>query len=192
MSHAIYQTPALILGTIAMRESNKLAILYTEDFGLIYVAVQSVRAASSKMKSHLQTYSLVDVDLVRGRDIWRLTGIHEKLSSLSYVHTQWYPFIEKVSSMVQRLCPGEEVNHELWSDIEQLFRLVTEDRDHVDVLLLEIIFIARLLNNLGYWSGNEIVVTSEILYSPEVVSYVSLQKREVIKRINRGLEISQL
>lgn len=192
MSHAIYQTPALILSTTSMRESNKLAVLYTRDFGLIYVAVQSVREATSKMKSHLQTYSLVEVDLVRGRDMWRLTGIHERYSSLSYAHTKWYPFIEKMSSIVQRLCPGEEVNENVWNDIEQLFEVVAGKNDAVDEDSLEIAFVARLLNNLGYWSGNEVIISSQSMISPEVIQYLSLNRVQIVKHINRGLQKSQL
>lgn len=174
-----------------MRESNKLAVVYTRDFGLIYVAVQSVRESTSKLKSHLQTYSLVELDIVQGREIWRLTGIHERYSSLKYVHTKWYPFMEKIASTIQRLCPGEEVNSGVWNDIEQLFEILVKNPD-VNEVLLEVVFLTRLLNNLGYWSGNEIIISSESMVSSDVLEYVSVHKRSLITRINRGLQKSQL
>lgn len=192
MSHAIYQTPALILSTTAMRESNKLIVLYTRDFGLVYVAAQSIREQSSKMKAHIQTYSLVDVDLVQGKDIWRLTGVHERYSSLKYVQTQWYPFMEKISLMVKRLCPGEEVNSGIWDDIYQLFELIFQEHTDIDESVLELVFLSRLLNHLGYWSGNEVTVSTEHMYSPDIFEYVSKHKSQIIKNINRGLERSQL
>ena len=65
------------------------------------------------MKAYLQSYSLVEIDLVRGRDIWRLTGIHEDLPSLPLVSGSWYPLLEKLASVVYRLCPGEEAHIEL-------------------------------------------------------------------------------
>ena len=65
-----------------MRESNKLVVLYTREFGLIYASTQSIRELKSKMRFHTNALSLVDVDVIRGRDIWKITGIHENISSL--------------------------------------------------------------------------------------------------------------
>ena len=200
MSHAIYQTPAMILQTSSMRESNKLAVLYTRDFGLIYVAAQSIREAKSKMKAHLHTCSLASVDLVRGRDIWRLTGIHEDLSSLSFAGTKWFALLDRYSSSLKRLCPGEEPNFDLWDDISELYEYIREDLSQPhkkifskeDVAIIEIVLMARSLNHLGYWSGDELPLTSKHIYSSEIIDYVSTHKSLMFKKINEGLRRSQL
>src|SRR5690606_33112169 len=100
MSHAIYQTPALILKTKNMREANKLIILYTRQFGLLFVSSQSIRVLSSKMRFHTSSLSLVDVDLVEGRDIWKLTGIHENISALTLAGTSWYDLSSNIARVI--------------------------------------------------------------------------------------------
>ena len=134
MSHAIYQTSAIILRTKNMRESNKILTLYTQRFGLIYATLQSVRKETSKMKFHTQLYSLVVVDVVRGRDIWRITGIHEKYSSFSFLESPWYVLIDRIGSTTLRLCRGEEPEPQLWNDYELLYQYVAEGNEYESVI----------------------------------------------------------
>ena len=192
MPHAIYQTPALVLSVTAMKESNKLAVLYTRDFGLVYVAAQSVRELSSKMKSQLHSYSFVEVDLVRGRDIWRLTGIHEKYHVLKYVGSKWYPFMTKVAGTIKRLCPGEEPHEGIWNDIEKLEEIISQGSTAVTSHELEIIILARLLYHLGYWSGHETLVEADNCIDLEVLAYLKKHQTSLIVDINEGLQGSQL
>ena len=121
MSHRIHHTKALVLGIKNIKEAHRMAILYTEDFGLLYVHAQSIRKQEAKMRYHLQQFSLVNVDLVQGRDIWRLTGIHELVSSLSFVETYWYEHIDHMTSIMIRLCQGEEPNELLWNEISHTY-----------------------------------------------------------------------
>lgn len=197
MPHAIYQTPAFVLKTTNMRESNKLAMLYTRDFGLIYVSAQSIREERSKLKAHLHAHSLVSVDVVRGRDIWRLTGIHEEQSSLQLSSSPWYPLLDRYATSLLRLCPGEEANEELWQDIAKLFALIAQYQHNKTlskplISHIEIILMARALDHLGYWSGKEPVIESQEIYNQELANYVQGHKQSLIKNINQGLQRSQL
>jgi len=47
MSHAIYQTKAVILSSKNMRESNKLLVFLTEKFGLIIITRIEIKNAFS-------------------------------------------------------------------------------------------------------------------------------------------------
>ncbi len=191
MSHAMYQTTGFVLKTKNMRESNKLLWLYTERFGLIHVSLQGVRELSSKMSFHSHALSLVEVDVVRGRDIWRMTGIHENISSLSFVDLPWYGFFARLSTVLVRLCPGEEVNTTLWADIITLFDLMKEDQD-VDLSILEIIVLVRVLYHLGYWDGHEVLLEGHDLYHVDMRSYAEQHRTVLIQLINQSLKDSQL
>ena len=193
MSHAIYQTPAFILKTKNMRESNKLVFLYTQKFGLVYASIQSVRELKSKMRSHTTKLSLVDVDLVRGRDIWRLTGIHENIASLSFVETPWYTLFDKLALLLQRLCVGEESNTALWDDIADLFLEYQKNKTETkNIALFEIIIITRVLYQLGYWYDEEDLVQSSYPYTTEILAFVDHNKKKLIHKINQGIQDSQL
>ena len=191
MSHAIYQTPALILKTKNMRESNKLVYLYTQKFGLIYASMQSVRKMESKMRYHIHPYSLVDVDLVSGKNIWRITGVHEKISSFTFVNTPWYRIASRVSDTLVQMCPGEEANEALWQTILVFFENFTKDNENY-IKEYEIITIIKILFNLGYWNGDDVIFQHAHSYQEELFQHIKKQQTSYIKKINQSFYNSQL
>lgn len=190
MSHAIYQTPAIVLSTRNVREANKVAVLYTRDFGLVYVSAQSIREERSKMRYHLTILSFVDVDLVQGRNIWRLTGIHERTSAFSFVDTPWYPALIRVFSVIERLCQGEVAEEGIWNDLQYLYRMIEGGYTFCDEV--ELILLTRLLHHLGYWSGDELCVVEDNFLKPPVISYTAQHKTPLTKKVNEALRTSQL
>lgn len=190
MSHAIYQTKAVILKTKNMRESNKLLVLYTEKFGLIYCVMQSVRELKSKMRYHSNRYSLVTVDLVQGRDIWRITGMHEEISSLGFAGSLWFDLIGNFTQLINRLSNGEESDETIWKNIEYLYNNY-RDINESNQFYYEIIFSIRLLHNLGYWEGNEIFLDT-IEYKQEYFDYIQEYKNYLVSTINQRITDTQL
>ena len=71
--HHLHHTEAYVLGSSPKGEDSKLLRLYTRELGLVYAHAQGVRKLSSKLRFTLQDFSLATVDLVRGREIWRVT-----------------------------------------------------------------------------------------------------------------------
>lgn len=190
MAHAIYQTQAIILRVKNMRESNKLVTLYTERFGLIYASLQSVRSLSSKMRFHTNIHSLVTVDLVEGRDVWRITGVHEQISTFSFIESSWYPLIVRLSSIILRLCRGQEAEQALWQDIQDLYSLFTQQPKRVSET--EVAFILRMLNVLGYWDDSTQVLLTGDLYSAILHPDLANNKSILIKSINTRLQETDL
>jgi len=194
MSHAIYQTRALVLKTKNMRESNKLITLYTKRFGLIYAAVQSVRKLESKMRFHVHTLSIVDIDLVEGRDIWRITGIHEYHPSHGFAGTSWYELADRIAHILMRLCAGEEPHEQLWKDISSLYILIHkhQDTEAESHQVIELIMISRTLYHLGYWEGEELFIHDPEPFSPACYKEVLSDKKKIMQKINQGIQDSQL
>lgn len=188
MSHEIYHTSAMILSVRNMRESNRLLILYTKDFGLIYVNAQSIREERAKMRFHAQSLSLVGVDLVMGRDMWKLVGMHEKVSSLAHVTSPWYLVLDNLSSLLARLCTGEEANLDIWEDIAWLYDHLHED---FPFDLLEIYVSLRLLFFLGYGEGDELL-HGKPGFAKEEQGYIQEHRQTLIQKINEGIQSSQL
>ncbi len=191
MSHAIYQSPAFILKTKASREANKVIYLYTKRFGLIYAQAQSSRKLSSKMRYHLQEYSIVDLDLVRGKNIWHITGVSERDSIFSHLGKKEYRLITLLSDVLRRLCVGEEENLALWQEIEFFFQNLQEDDFLEDVY--EIIIMVRILFHLGYWKNqNDLILRERNPYQKKIEEKILQAKKDYIHKINESLQISQL
>ncbi len=191
MSHAIYQTKAFILKTKNMRESNMLVYLYTERFGLIYANAQSIRELKSKMRYHMNKYSFVDIDLVLGRNIWRITGINEIKSSFSLSNTIWYRLVSLMSDVLLRLCTGEEKNEQLWHEIS-LFLDEPNKGKNTDSDEYEIIIMIRILSALGYWNEEDIILSSKDPYIDGIINHVKDNRVFYIDKINNSLYESQL
>lgn len=190
VSHLVQHTKAVVLSLRNVKEANKIAVLYTRDFGLIYVSAQSIRMNHAKMRYHLQYLSLVEVDLVRGREFWKLVGIHEILPSLSFVTTDWYSFLDKLATILYRLNQGEESNQILWNEIDYLFFYL---KDHSYENLFEFVVMVRVLSSLGYWQGDEIIVYSLSPYDDtEVLDYVQQHRLTLVTKINTSLRQTQL
>lgn len=190
MSHAIYQTKAIILKTKNMRESNKLLVLYTEKFGLIYCVMQSVRELKSKMRYHVNRYSLIEVDLVQGRDIWRITGMHEEISSLGFAGGLWFDLIANFSQLISRLSDGEQSDDVIWENIQYLYNNF-ENINESNQFYYEIIFSVRLLDTLGYWEGDELFLKT-IEYDQEYFDYIQKNKNYLVSIINQRIGDTQL
>src|ERR1035437_4083782 len=73
--HHIYTTKAIIIKSVPIGEANKYYFLLTEDLGFIRASAQGVRLDKSKLKGHLQEFCLVKISLVKGKEVWRITGV---------------------------------------------------------------------------------------------------------------------
>lgn len=190
MSHTKYHTPAIILRSYHTKESSKVGILYTKDFGLLYVNAQSIRLQKAKMRSFFLDHSFVSVDIVRGKGMWRLTGIDGSVSSLSFVETPWYPMVNKISLLVERLCQGEDENSDLWNHLNSLYTLIDTKTPYEKNF--ELIFVINILYALGYWAHDNLVTQSHDVNHPDILSYVEDNKTSLTKQVNEVLAMTQL
>ena len=74
MAYRHYQTEGLVINSRPYGEADRFYQILTPDFGLISVLAQGVRLEKSKLRYQILNYSLVNIELVRGREYWRLVG----------------------------------------------------------------------------------------------------------------------
>lgn len=74
MSYHIHTTDAFVLSLLPRSEGSAQVELLTRDFGFLFAHAQGLRELKSKLRYHVTPYALVHVSLVRGRELWRLTG----------------------------------------------------------------------------------------------------------------------
>ena len=83
--HHIYHTEGIILGSRNFGETGKYYSIFTRDLGMISASAQGVRKMSSKLRFVLQDFAYLKIDLVKGKDFWRITNVGKtnKLEKLS-------------------------------------------------------------------------------------------------------------
>ncbi len=194
--HHIHHTDAFVLGSRPKGEDSKVLILYTRELGIVYAHAQGIRKLSSKLRFVLQDFSRAQIDLVRGKEIWRVTTavpVH------SYAHLrrarESERILARISALLVRLVTGEEANTEVFETLARTYALLEAGgKSPEDYRALELLSVARILTALGYLSRATPGIVSEPTSEhtiPKEFEDIAYQHR-LIRDINQALAASQL
>lgn len=165
MSYHIYTTKGIVLSSRPWREADRIYSILTRELGLIRATAIGVRKEASKLRGALEPFILSSVSLVRGREYWRAA------SAESICNISPSPAIARPFDLIEKLVQGEAPHPELFDDIE-LAVLSSPTDDETS----EIHLVSKILFHLGYLKEADLV----------------LDKKALIKAINKGLEASHL
>ncbi len=155
--HTIHHSRAVILKSHGIGESNKMFWLFTEELGLVRAIATGVRKPASKLRGQLSDYSFITVDLVRGKDVWRLISAKELYNPLaqSSRHALARPYVRTLATL-ERFLIDEGVHQELFAHIWEVGKYLeahqAKDRDSK---LFDTFAIWRTLVHLGYIPQDE-------------------------------------
>ncbi len=192
--HHIYHTQGLVLGSRNTGEAGKYFYIFTRDLGMIYASAQGVRKASSKLRFVLQDFAYVNIDLVQGRDFWRVTSA-SKTNELEQItkNLRTLKIFANIARLLRRLLAGVEPNQALFVDLvaglSVLEKLDTKD----DLSNAEAIIVLRILNNLGYVGDSPIL--AGLVKSPfeeGMIFAVSKSRSHILEQINKALKETHL
>lgn len=197
MSHHRYQTQAFILGSTPLGEANRFIDMFTEDLGRVRAIARSIREERSKLRFSLQDFSVSDVSLVRGREVWRVVGAEAQHN----FHHEFKGRIEerdtmiRLLSLLKRLLNGEEENRALFSVVSDSFSFLSGTLLNKEELSsFECLVVLRVLYNLGYLakdnSNAHFLETADM--TTDLMSNISPIRFDMIKQINISLQESQL
>ena len=161
---------------------------------MIYASAQGVRKMSSKLRFVLQDFSYVKLDLVRGKDFWRLTSASKtnRLENISKRPEALKVFVN-VSRLLRRLLAGEDANENLFIDLLNGFSILEKYETVEDLRNIEVIMVLRILNNLGYIGGNEALKTlTQSPFETDLVLKVAESRAKILSEINKALQETHL
>lgn len=193
----IHTTRAIVLTAFGVGEGNKFFTLFTEEFGVIRAKAQNIRSSTSKLRFALQEYSFVNVSLVRGKDIWRITNA-EPLYNLYFElreKNDVFMVCARMLSLVRRLVPEEGKEEKIFNDFFSLCAYAREESCSLsEIRIAEWLFIVRMLFVLGYVKGTDIggICADEISWNKTYLDSVAFHKNSALFAINNALSMSQL
>jgi len=195
MIHEIKRTKGFVLGSFNSREADKIFLIFTKDYGLIKVRGIGIRKIESKLRYNLQNFYAVSLNLVKGREVWRVTHARRVLPVTPILRNrQRFILISNLFRLISRLVPESEINIKLFSHIAEVYKmLLCEPLSISDIKDLECIVVLRALHSLGYVGDSKdisIFVTSAL--TRPIITSVSSRRGKIISEINRSLEESQL
>ena len=193
--HHIYHTHGFILSSRNMGEANKMLTIYTAELGLVRAFAQGVRLHKSKLRFTLQDFSYAKIDLVRGREIWRVASAkHISSFPMARRNSQSLLLVTRVCTLLERLCVGESPNENIFNDfIQALYLLDDENISPSSREALELHLVLRIMNSLGYIGDSEIL--SKYLstsFDENKTELLLKERRSIISHINKALSESQL
>ena len=184
------------MGGVNLGEANRMFYLLTKDFGLIFATAQGVRLSKAKLRYLLQDFSVCKTDLVFGKNMWRVVDAFggDKQILLSEHGTTKIKVLARVFSLARRLLHGEERNAPLFEEVNKFVEFMkTKNLGFEDLILVEGIMAARILNHLGYWGENNRLAH---VFLGEVnegkVKATIPVKSELFKEINKALKETHL
>ena len=193
MSYHVYQTEGIILGSAPIGESNRYYYLMTKDLGFVIAFAQGVREVRSKLRPQLSDFSHVSLDLIRGRDTWRIVNADVKEPRGSFLSgEEQIMLLARLSLLARRLLHGEERNDELFETLRSGFSYAARINGG-RLNDIEIFLAAKIVKSLGYWGGDDKI--SALIEEP--VGDAALEKispffRSISKEVNRALSESHL
>jgi hypothetical protein len=195
VSHHIYHTEAIILGTRAHGEGDRLLYCYTRDLGLVVAHAKSIREARSRLRYALQVFSHAHVDLIRGKHGWKLISA-TPISSFRnlFEHAQRRKIVANHVELTRRLIQGEEQHKKLFEDIIAGLTFLSQLHDTEALHSAELLLVTRLLDALGYWSSESELAPMLASGDYEQVDLPAIyaERSQIVASVNEALRSSQL
>lgn len=178
-----YTTPAFVIAMYPSGEDDVIIKAYTRDFGMINIKSQSLRK-SVKLRGHIGLHKLCQVTVVKGKEIYRLTGVVEMQKDTD--------FIPHICECVGKFIHGEGKNVKLF---DRLMAYCEMEKKDYDVALLRVALYADVLIQLGYLDIEELSM-SKTEYINCDVSHIyllsSLNKKHFVNTIQKSIASSML
>ena len=194
MSHHIYHTRGIILESQNRGESNRFYKIFTEELGLVWASAQSVREGKSKLRYVLQDNAIIFADLVRGKEVWRITSASEEQPLTIIGGPEQRRLYIQACSFTSRLLQGEGREEDLFIDLLNfaLF-LMKEVVPNTLYSAVEALTTFRALFMLGYINGlgyEPFLVPGE--YSLDLISKFNSVQASVVPLIHGAVTSSHL
>lgn len=176
-------------------ESNRFYKIFTEELGLVGATAQAVREGKSKLRYTLQDFSFVTVDLVRGKEVWRIVsaGAWRQCNTIKDDPVRLKLFA-RFCALLSRLLHGEGRDQELFEEIVRVEDFLEKKVIPDDLLFsFEILATLRTLVHLGYLDPKEygeFLVTD--VYSIEMLVEFERIRSITTPKINEALNASHL
>lgn len=197
MSHTLYNTECIVLESVDFGESNKYISLFTKEIGFVKALAKSVREDKSKLRYSLQSFSFTNISLLRGREVWRITGAEIKYNLFCDLKDSQNKLftIALVLNLLQRLIHGEERNDYLFNTLSNCFDFVRENKINEKTLKsIEYLTVFRILYSLGYVAKKkefgEIFRLTEI--NKDLLEKTQLEQKNIVYAINNALNQAHL
>lgn len=193
MSKHEVHTRGVIISRFSAGEGSVRAALFTEHLGLVTGFAKSAREERSKLRPHLVVGTIGHFDLVRGRDIWRVTGATATRNAY-FAHTTCREvqqvavrYIALLRTLIQGEDRDEEVFRAVWDFLTALHTVPEAMLVHAERFA-----VLTLLAHLGYVSREAVPGTVAFDYSVTSLEKLVPLEKSIAEAMKQGFVASGL
>ena len=177
MSNEIIHTKSLLVGRRPIGENDLLLTVLSDKIGVITAIASGARKEESKNRFGLQVGSISNIDIVRGREFWRIGSTE----SLLHIPTLYFVPVWRALRVVSQFYQGEVAHPEIINLFERIYKIENLKKKEVELLL-----VYGILNELGYIDD-----TLDTLSNVNLVME-DFNHNSYIKAINNAMSSSHL
>jgi recombinational DNA repair protein (RecF pathway) len=145
-----YTTEAFILREYEQGEHDLVYKIWTREFGIIFAVAKSIRKINAKLRSLIKKNDFTILTLVKGRDVWRMTGAEELIFDTDFNSKSWSLKAKKViSEIVSKFLEEKKTYKKLFDKIKSIFSF-GEDIDILEINNFKILIYYIILVDTGY------------------------------------------
>jgi recombinational DNA repair protein (RecF pathway) len=161
---------------------------------MITATAQGVRKMSSKLRYVLQDFAYVKLDIVQGKNIFRVTtALKTNMLEDITKNPETFAVFANIARLLKRLLAGIEPNEALFLDLINGLSVLEQARPKEDLRNIEMVIVLRILHNLGYIGENPVL--ENLVKSPfedKLIFHVSKSRAHVLDQINKALKETHL
>jgi len=148
----MYKTKGIIIKKTEKGESDNIITVFTEDYGKLILLARGIRKSTSKLSSHSDLFSLVELNFVLGRkdniltSVIKIDNFNSNKRNLKKIKA-----LAHISYLVDRYFIKEERDDEIFNLFSNAFSyLEKKERSDIEINYFLRYFEFRFLSILGY------------------------------------------
>lgn len=188
-----YTTEAFILKQYEQGENDLVYKVWTKDFGIIFVLARSIRKINAKLRPIAKKNNFLVMTLVKGKEIWRLTGIEE--SKERFFENQYALEVKKIiAQAIDKFVEEKKTYKKLFEKFKSL--ILEETGEIFEIKKLKLLIYYLVLVDTGYADAKKIGAKDLEEYKNFSISdfytHMILNEKEVKEHITSILKNSML
>ncbi|MDX9893150.1 MAG: DNA repair protein RecO [Patescibacteria group bacterium] len=156
---ASYQAQGIVLKQTDHQENDQLFTIYTQQLGKVIALGRGTKKINSKLNSHLQPWSVVNLLIAKGKNYDHVAGA-VMIKNFSNLRTDLKKIVlaSFALEVIDKLTKTEEADDKIFNLLlKYLFVLDTNDFSQVDWQLIKKAFTVKLLTLLGFGPSQNII-----------------------------------
>lgn len=182
--YQIYQSKAFVIKSVTQKEQDQRVLVFSREFGLVWLNAMSSKRDGSKMRNFLQDFTFADIYIVFGKGGLRLTG-GEYLDNFffSFKYNKEYKIfiMQKIFDLLLKNLVLEHAEKKVFDLLEKFIFEILEEKEKSKIEEKEVVFLAKFLFEFGYFEEKYFVKKDKL--SKEDLKKMKIKVNEIFGKM---------